>query len=100
LVRVCVFIEEEALQVSANGRVRRNATEWRAILVRFASSGLSRRAFCQQEKISLASLDRWEGRVSNAAPADFVELKTAQSVTYPWAVEIEFASGCTLRLRG
>ena len=88
------------MRITANGRVRRDAGEWRALVERFAKSGQSRRALCQQEKLSLASFDRWEARLAAVSPSDFVEYQPAAASPSPWAVEIELASGTILRLRG
>jgi hypothetical protein len=88
------------MKVTANGRVRRDAGEWRALIERFGQSGQSRRAFCQKEKLSLASFDRWEARLAATAEGGFVEVKPAVAGPAAWAVEIELACGTILRLRG
>ena len=40
-------------------RGRRTANQWRRILQRQRSSGLSRTEFCRREEIPLSSFDRW-----------------------------------------
>ncbi|MHB1271938.1 MAG: IS66 family insertion sequence element accessory protein TnpA [Rhodanobacter sp.] len=40
-------------------RQRRSSEGWRALLTRFASSGLTVTAFCQREVVSPASFYRW-----------------------------------------
>lgn len=56
--------------------IRRGEGHWRALLGRFARSGLSATAFCRGESVSTASLYRWRallaapGRdVAHAAPS-------------------------------
>jgi len=48
-------------------RKRRNADEWRALLSRFGASGLSVAAFCRGESVSVASFQRWRGRLGIGA---------------------------------
>jgi hypothetical protein len=69
---------------------RRSRHEWRSLLAKFDSSGLSVEAFCRREAISAASLYRWRGLLSsggddkigviNRAPG-FVDLGTLNSAT-------------------
>lgn len=47
-------------------RRRRGASEWSGLLSRFAASGLSVAAFCEQEGISTASFYRWRGLLGGA----------------------------------
>ena len=76
------------MQVLSDGRVRRTETEWRAIVERFDSSGLSEEAFCRRAKLSLRSFRQWRARLDSShrrprrlravrrarpAPAGFVE---------------------------
>ena len=44
-------------------RIRRGDTQWRALLSRFSTSGLSVAAFCDREAVSTASLYRWRGLI-------------------------------------
>ena len=39
-------------------RIRRNEVQWRALLSRFSTSGLSVAAFCEREAVSTASFYR------------------------------------------
>lgn len=41
-------------------RKRRSRTEWRSLLARYSSSGLTVAGFCQAEGISPASFYRWQ----------------------------------------
>lgn len=45
---------------------RRSGEEWRALLARQASSGLSVPAFCARESISVSSFQRWRALLSSA----------------------------------
>ena len=59
-------------------RRRRGPKAWRAMLVRFASSGLTVKAFCRCEAVSAASFYRWRSQLG-AAPADVAPLPVAQA---------------------
>jgi hypothetical protein len=93
------------MQVLSNGRVRRTAAEWQSILDRYARSGLSAAAFCEQEGLSTASLLRWRARVS-ATPSGFVTLdppsspSPSSSASAGWLVELELPGQIVLRVRG
>lgn len=90
------------MQVTSNGRVRRSPEEWRDLLARFARSGLEPRDFCHKEKVHLTSFQRWQKRLANPTKsAEFIDVTPATpDDASPWAIEIEFASGTVLRLRG
>ena len=50
--------DTEATVMTGRGksqRIRRNDTQWRALLSRFSTSGLSVAAFCEREAVSTAS---------------------------------------------
>lgn len=69
-------------------RRRLDADAWRAMLERFARSGLTVQAFCQQEAVSVASFYRWRSALvqtplqparapeASRPAVDFVELGT------------------------
>ena len=44
-------------------RIRRGDTQWRALLSRFSTSGLSVAAFCDREGVSTASFYGWRGLI-------------------------------------
>lgn len=53
--------------------VRRSASEQRAMVAKFAGSGMAAAAFCRREAISMASLRRWrslhgDGGLAQCAP--------------------------------
>jgi transposase-like protein len=56
------------MKQDSRGRVkRRSHSEWRALLAKFASSGLDVGEFCRREAISAASLYRWRTLLGEAA---------------------------------
>ncbi len=94
------------MQVSLNGKVRRSESEWREIFGRWEQSGLSRGAFCEHEKISKASFDKWKRRLSGAADpvaSPFVELSAPRGSSVPspslvsGELEVAFPGGVVLR---
>jgi putative transposase len=76
-------------QDSKGGVKRRSRSEWRALLAKFASSGVDVGAFCRREAISAASFYRWRTllgeaaqggqKVASAAPPAFLDLGTLNS---------------------
>ena len=85
-------------------RIRRNDTQWRALLSRFSTSGLSVAAFCEREAVSTASFYRWRGLIGRhdggetvAVPSKsaFVDLGTLGT---PPSAPISFAAALDLRL--
>ncbi len=89
------------MRVSSNGRVRRSAEEWRAVVSRYQSSGLGPNAFCQAEQVGLTSFMRWRRKLSASdAESGFVELTPPRETSTRWAVEVELPNGCIVRLRG
>ena len=49
-------------------RKRRSAETWRAMVARFAQSGLTEEAFCQGEGVSAKLFHRWRMKRGSAAP--------------------------------
>ena len=92
------------MQTMSNGRIRRTEKEWQGVLSRCRKSGLSPRAFCDQEGIPFSSFQRWEKRLKSApAPSEFIAVTTespATSTGSTWSVELTLPNGCTLRLQG
>lgn len=86
------------MQVFSNGRVRRSPDEWREIVTRFAGSGLSSREYCAQEKINLASFQRWQKRLLSSSQSDFVDITPNPEGSSSWTVEVELASGTIVRI--
>ncbi|WP_419649563.1 IS66 family insertion sequence element accessory protein TnpA [Thiolapillus sp.] len=94
---------------------RRSRTEWQALIDEQIASGLTQKAFCGQQGISLATFSYWRRKLqaessSTATPtspsidtvslADWIELPTQGSATDGgWQIELELGSGLCLRLR-
>jgi hypothetical protein len=94
------------MQISLSGKVRRSESEWREIFERWEQSGLSRGAFCEHEKISKASFDKWKRQLSGAAgpvARPFVELTVPSGSSLPSTslasgeLEVAFPGGVVLR---
>ena len=89
------------------GRRRRcSVAQWRALVERGQSSGLSVAAFCRSQGINPASYYRWRERLARdpetpamhgAAPG-FIDLGTL-GASRAWDVEIDLGAGVVLRLR-
>ncbi|MGE3676139.1 MAG: IS66 family insertion sequence element accessory protein TnpB [Polyangiaceae bacterium] len=59
--------------MGAKGKwVRRSAGEQRAMVAKFAGSGMAAAAFCRREAISVASLRRWRSLHGDGGLADCV----------------------------
>ena len=86
------------MQISSNGRVRRNADEWREIFARFAKSGLSQSEFCRREKIKKSSFDRWHKRTTAKEQNDFADVTPIGKSLSSWIVEVELADGTIVRV--
>ena len=69
------------MQVLAEGRVRRTATEWRTVLEEFEASGLSALAFCRREQLSRSAFTRWRQQLAGKGHDEgtFVELPVRET---------------------
>ena len=90
------------MQVKAKRR-RLGSQAWREMVARFTSSGLSAEAFSQRERVSLASLKRWqqelEGKQAPAADSGgFLELGALRSVGSRFEVRLDLGDGVLLTL--
>ena len=92
---------------------RSGAEVWRGRVAKFVDSGLTARAFCAQQGISVWSLNRWRSRLaaeraqpsakgSGAKPAgSFVDLGTlnaARSQPERFELRLDLGGGVTLHL--
>jgi hypothetical protein len=84
------------MQSTANGRVRRSEVELLQLVDRQAASGVSRREFCEQERINHTSFERWHRRLT--AGAGFVEVSPLVRGSSSWVVEVELAGGTIVRV--
>ncbi len=70
------------MRVLADGRTRRSAEEWRAVMAKFEASGLSALRFCREQKLSRGASSRWRQELgATEAPAPlgrFLEVKPAE----------------------
>jgi len=97
---------------SLRRHIRRSEQEWREILSRYEKSDQAQREFCEAEEIALASFLRWRRRLGHVAVSShaseqrrsaspqspFVEF-LATPAEQTWSIELEFPSGCVLRVR-
>jgi hypothetical protein len=83
-------------------RIHRSREEWRAIVEKFETSGLSTREFCRQEGVGAESLRRWRKRLAASAAANFVDVLPATVVAgrSGWELDLELPGGWRLRVRG
>jgi transposase len=93
-------------------RRRLSADAWSAMVETFEGSGLSDEAFCQRERVSLASLRRWRaksrsepgkklpptGTMARVEAASFVELGGLPMRSEQWEVRLDFGGGVVLQL--
>ena len=90
------------MQVKAKRR-RLGAQAWGEMVARFTSSGLSAEVFSQRERVSLASLKRWQqelGREESVAggPGGFLELGSLRSSGSRFEVRLDLGDGVLLTL--
>lgn len=87
---------------------------WRGLVAKFADSGLTARAFCVQEGISIWSFNRWRSRLARPEPAPpsvkrngatpptpFVDLGTLNGPRAPserFELRLDLGAGVTLHL--
>jgi hypothetical protein len=90
------------MQMTSNGQVQRSAAAGSAIIARYRQSGLGSRQFCEQEGLTLRTVEKWYGRIrrSETSKGKFVEVKSPLGTGGPWAVEVELPHGVRLRVRG
>jgi putative transposase len=93
-------------------RRRLSADAWRALLVRFAQSGLTVQAFCEHEGIGIASFYQWRAKlrgsgdaVTSRQPADgamrtagFVDLGTLSASSSRFELRLDLGGGVLLHL--
>lgn len=95
-------------------RRRLSAEAWRGLVDRFEAGGLPAEGFCQQEGISLSSLNRWRLKfrrgadersaklsarpVATAAAVEFVDLGALRAGGSRIELRLEFGGGVVLQL--
>ena len=95
------------MQVQSNGKIRRTASEWEALLAAQRSSGLSEAAFCRRKQVSKSSFANWKKRQGRKlatrkakAPAGFVEVASPVSISSSSSALTLSAGEFELRLPG
>ena len=93
-------------------RRRLSADAWTAMAEKFEASGLSEEVFCHQERVSLASLQRWRTKsrsepskkvpptrtVTSVEAAPFVDLGGLPMRSGHLEVRLDFGGGVVLQL--
>lgn len=93
-------------------RRRLSADAWTAMVEKFDASGLPEEVFCQQERVSLASLRRWRTKsrsepgkkrpamraVAGMESASFVDLGGLPTRSGQLEVRLDFGGGVVLQL--
>lgn len=84
-------------------RRRLSAAAWREMVTRFSGSGLSAEAFSQRERVSLASLKRWQEELASkqtvaATPDGFLELGALRPTVSRFEVRLDLGDGVMLTL--
>jgi hypothetical protein len=93
-------------------RRRLSADAWSAMVEKFEASGQSEEVFCQQERVSLASLRRWRTKsrpepakkrparraVADVEAASFVDLGGLPMRGGQLEVRLDFGGGVVLQL--
>jgi hypothetical protein len=89
-------------------RRRLTVDAWRAVLARFAESGLTVQAFCQREAINVTSFYRWRSMLSGAqaesashvakTTTGFVELGTLGASGSRFELRLDLGGGVLLHL--
>jgi hypothetical protein len=86
----------------AVGRVNRTEEQWRVLLSRFATSGMSAREFCRAEKVSESSFHRRRGTLGNAAAqgafVDVGAMSNAEVAGKQLELRIDLGDGLVLTL--
>ena len=90
--------------------IRRDESQWRALLSRFSGSGLTVAAFCERESVSTAGFHRWRERIQeheggemNVAPGapaflDLGCLEASASRAARIDLRLDLGGGLTLHL--
>jgi hypothetical protein len=71
---------------------------WRQLIARQEQSGLSVRAFCDQQRTSEHSFYQWRKRLAAEVPVKFALVETNRSAPVVVGVEVALATGERLRI--
>lgn len=97
-------------QSKSKARVFRSRAQWKSLVEKFNSSGLTKSAFCKHHGVTTSCFYRWQKILAEeSAPANFIDITepvARATVTEPvteahnhWQVELELGSGVILRVR-
>ena len=97
-------------QPKSNTRAQRTRAQWKSVVDDFASSGLTKTAFCRKRGIATSCLYRWQkvfaGQLASGNFIDITEPVSSAPSASPrtdgnphWQVELELGAGMVLRLR-
>ncbi|WP_422452199.1 MULTISPECIES: IS66 family insertion sequence element accessory protein TnpA [unclassified Endozoicomonas] len=92
---------------------RLNPEQWQQIIDQQIASGLSQKAFCQTQNISLATFTNWKRKlrdndntdsfdIAQASAPEWVEVPnglTEPPASLNWQLELELPGGVILRMR-
>ena len=92
------------MQRTKQSGCRRSERGWAEIVERYLQRNVSAEEFCRRERISSASLWKWQSRLKvsgkEVKPSSFVELRSAPEAPIGTAVELRFPNGMVLRVVG
>ncbi|WOG26218.1 IS66 family insertion sequence element accessory protein TnpA [Endozoicomonas sp. 8E] len=74
---------------------RLNPVQWQHIIDRQMASGLSQKAFCQTQNISLSTFKNWKRKLRIDVP--ILIIKPPESLN--WQLEFELSDGVIFRIR-
>ena len=83
---------------------RRTPSEWKQLIEAQQASGLSQKAFCQEQQISKATFGYWKRKLKQQAvqsPSPWIELSSLAAEPSPegrWQIELDLGNGVCLRL--
>jgi hypothetical protein len=85
------------MRKTSDGKQPRTRAEWAVIITHLRESKLSVRDFAKREKLSAASLQRWNRQLATEQ-GEFIELTAQETLSPPWQAELVLRGGVALRL--
>jgi len=79
--------------------IRRDESQWRALLSRFSGSGLTVAAFCERESVSTASFHRWRERILERESAEMIVSPSAPAFLDLGCLEASASRAAAIDLR-
>jgi hypothetical protein len=87
--------------MAAQRAVRKSREEWESLIRVWAESDLSVTAFCQQQRVGIATFNRWRKQLTRPAVApSFIDLGNLTRATpvSGWTIVLSLGNGVELRL--